>query len=171
MSLSVMDYDNYIKTPSKGIADVMASDVLVASDAHADEPEQGITIYGKAGILNMDNGTSRFKSLPQQLLDFHLLIQGKDSTFHGTTDALGKYSLCLGDFMGDAGLQLKFKHLSDSSLYTKYIVDNQITPLLRDYTKDEQRLQTSVLMGGRMLSVTHQNMPKSYFSAMHLDLI
>lgn len=171
MSLSVMDYDNYIKTPSKGIADVMASDVLVASDAHADEPEQGITIYGKAGILNMDNGTSRFKSLPQQLLDFHLLTQGKDSTFHGTTDALGKYSLCLGDFMGDAGLQLKFKHLSDSSLYTKYIVDNQITPLLRDYTKDEQRLQTSVLMGGRKLSVTHQNMPKSYFSAMHLDLI
>lgn len=47
MSLSVMDYDNYIKTPSKGIADVMASDVLVASDAHADEPEQGITIMEK----------------------------------------------------------------------------------------------------------------------------
>lgn len=78
----------------------------------------------------------------------------------------------LGDFMGDAGLQLKFQNLADTSVHTKFVVDDSVIPSLRSYTKEELCLQKNVLMGDLgKLKVTQRNMPKSYFSVIRLDLI
>lgn len=73
--------------------------------------------------------------------------------------------------MGDAYLQLKFAQLADSSIQTKFVVNEDMSPVLRKYTKDELKWQNTVQMGRRNVSVKHLKQSKSQFSSVRLDLI
>lgn len=174
VSLSVLDGDNFMKDSNKGMVDFVSSAFSYSAPNAGKKylPEQGITVYGKAGrLIRNSQQESSFEAMAQQELVPTLFLSNGYSQTKTTTDQQGTFATCLGKFMGDAYLQLKFAQLADSSIQTKFVVNEKMSPVLRKYTKDELKWQNTVQMGGRNVSVKHLKQSKSQFSSVRLDLI
>ncbi len=174
VSLSVLDGDNFMKDSNKGMIDFVSASFSNSSLDTGKKylPEQGITVYGKAGqLIGKSQQESSFEAMAQQELTPTLFLANGYSQTKTTTDQQGAFATCLGKFMGDAYLQLKFSQLADSSIQTKLVVNEDMSPVLRKYTKDELKWQNAAQVGERNVSVKHLKQSKSQFSSVRLDLI
>ena len=175
LSLSVMDKDSYITTFSNvNIADFYSQDDR-RKDSFKEqyEPEQGITVYGKVGSL-VENGSNAYSFVGASHSNLAPVVFFKDgySKVVVSTNQTGNFSSNLGNFMGDAFLQLKFADLKDSSALTKFIVSNPNDSIrLRKFTKSELELQNKVDCDGKIIKVNQIKHPQSLFSAVRFDLI
>ena len=174
VSLSVLDGDNFMKDSNRKMVDFVSA-VFSNSTSNASKvylPEQGITFYGNAGcLIKKSQQESLFEAMAQHELTLTLFLSNGYSQTKVTTDQQGVFAACLGKFMGDAYLQLKFVQLTDSSIQTRFVVTEAPSPVLRKYTKDELKWQNVVQVGGCNVSVKRLKHPKSQFSSVRLDLI
>ena len=174
VSLSVLDGDNFMKDSNRKMVDFVSA-VFSNSTSNASKvylPEQGITFYGNAGcLIKKSQQESLFEAMAQHELTLTLFLSNGYSQTKVTTDQQGAFAACLGKFMGDAYLQLKFVQLTDSSIQTRFVVTEAPSPVLRKYTKDELKWQNVVQVGGCNVSVKRLKHPKSQFSSVRLDLI
>ena len=174
VSLSVLDGDNFMKDSNRKMVDFVSA-VFSNSTSNASKvylPEQGITFYGNAGcLIKKSQQESLFEAMAQHELTLTLFLSNGYSQTKVTTDQQGAFAACLGKFMGDAYLQLKFVQLRDSSIQTRFVVTEAPSPVLRKYTKDELKWQNVVQVGGCNVSVKRLKHPKSQFSSVRLDLI
>lgn len=173
VSLSVVDKKSYITRPSGSLVDWMNGSSPMKFSVKTNcayQPEEGITIYGKAFKKRKSHGMG---NVP---ISANLFLPSGVVSKEINTEVDGKLTCCLGDFQQDAHVLLRYADESESLDHKKISITYPNEPVNRKYTQEELSLQKQVVMGGADVHVrlltSSQNLNFQYEnSSLRFDLL
>lgn len=173
LSLSITDADNYIKTSKETIADFVNGSIFHGKTGIdvAYEPEQEIMLYGKAGLeVYKRIGDNYFTPISNCQFNCFLVPLKEGEENQVVADSKGNFKIGLGNLSSDSYLLLTHKQLPLGEKGA-FIIDYDLDPPCKLFTKKEIQMGNSVVMGGRQLSVKQQKKGSKIFDVYHVDII
>ena len=173
LSLSITDADNYIHTSKETINDFVNGSIFhgkMGMDV-AYEPEQEIMLYGKAGLeVYKRIGDNYFTPLSNcQFNCFSVpLKEGEENQV--VADAKGNFKIGLGNLSCDSYLLLTHNPLPSGDKGA-FIIDYDLDPPCKFFTKKEMQMGSSVVMGEKKLPVKQQKIGSKILDVYHVDII
>ena len=173
LSLSIADADNYIHIPHETVADFVNGSIFVdkTGSMRKYEPEQELTLYGKAGV-NIDKGINSevFQPIPHSQLSYVFMPFETHEKEMAVADPLGNFKINMGKFVGNHYLLLNFLQLPKEGR-DKLIIDYDLEPPCKLFTKAEMELAHSVTMNGKSIAVEQQKKGSKVFDVYHIDIL